>query len=339
LITVRTSGATVSAPEKLKKGWNGQGNHYFLMSPANPTQLSSFAVTGFPSPTTAGMAGSFTVTATNGDGTTATGYTGTVHFTSSDAQAVLPGDYTFTAADAGVHTFSATLKTAGVQSLTATDGPGGISGAQGGITVQPAAASTLAIAGFPSSITAGVAGSFTVTARDAYGNTASGYTGTISFASSDPQAVLPGTYTFTSADKGVQTFSATLAIASTQSISAADMATPGIAGSEAGIVVTPAAASYLRITAPNSVRAGAAFSLTVTAVDSYGNVRAGRRRADRPPQRPVQPGEPAAAGRRRGFCLARVGGRSGSERPEPTSYLSDGAGPRQAKTGQTGQRR
>jgi hypothetical protein len=44
-----------------------------------------------------------------------------MHFTSSDGQASLPANYTFTAADGGVHTFSATLKTAGSQMLTATD--------------------------------------------------------------------------------------------------------------------------------------------------------------------------------------------------------------------------
>ena len=45
---------------------------------------SSFTVSGFPSATTAGKAGSFTVTAKNTDGTTDTAYTGVVHFTSSD---------------------------------------------------------------------------------------------------------------------------------------------------------------------------------------------------------------------------------------------------------------
>jgi hypothetical protein len=73
----------------------------------------SFAVAGFPSSTTAGVAHTFTVTAQNANGTVNTGYTGTVHFTSSDPRAVLPADYTFTAADQGVHTFSATLVTAG----------------------------------------------------------------------------------------------------------------------------------------------------------------------------------------------------------------------------------
>jgi uncharacterized repeat protein (TIGR01451 family) len=49
------------------------------------------------------------------------GYTGTVHFTSSDPLAVLPADYTFVAGDAGAHTFSFTLNTLGDQTITATD--------------------------------------------------------------------------------------------------------------------------------------------------------------------------------------------------------------------------
>jgi len=49
------------------------------------------------------------------------GYTGTVHFTSSDPQAVLPADYTFVAADAGTHTFPITFNTLGDQTVTITD--------------------------------------------------------------------------------------------------------------------------------------------------------------------------------------------------------------------------
>ena len=62
----------------------------------------------------------FTVTVTAQDPTTtsATGYAGTVHFTSSDGQATLPANTTLTN---GTGTFSATLKTAGTQSITATD--------------------------------------------------------------------------------------------------------------------------------------------------------------------------------------------------------------------------
>ncbi len=65
-------------------------------------------------------------------------YAGTIHFTSSDASAALPADYTFTAADAGRHTFpiAATLKTIGSQWIRATDAvTASITGAQTGIVV------------------------------------------------------------------------------------------------------------------------------------------------------------------------------------------------------------
>ena len=53
----------------------------------------------------------------------ATGYTGTVHFSSTDGSATLPVNYTFTAGDAGTHTFAGgfTLRTAGGQTVYASD--------------------------------------------------------------------------------------------------------------------------------------------------------------------------------------------------------------------------
>ena len=59
----------------------------------------------------AGTAGSLTVIAKDAYGNIAPGYRGKVHLTSTDTAATLPPDYTFTAADAGVHSFSVTLKT------------------------------------------------------------------------------------------------------------------------------------------------------------------------------------------------------------------------------------
>jgi hypothetical protein len=236
-------------------------------------QPGSFAVSGFPSSTTAGASGTFTVTALNSDGTTDTSFTGTVHFTSSDGHAALPGDYTFTASDAGVHAFSATLKTAGMQSLTASDGS--LTGSETGITVSPAPASQTIVVGFPSPTTAGVAQNFTVTLDDPYGNIASGYRGTVHFTSSDGQAAMPANYTFTTADAGVHTFSATLKTAGTQSLTATDTTAGSLTGSEAGITVKPAAASQFIIRAPSSVTAGVAFALTLTVEDAYGNVVTG----------------------------------------------------------------
>jgi hypothetical protein len=63
-----------------------------------------------------------TVTALDAYGNIATGYVGTIYFTSSDSKAILPSDYTFVAGDAGgVHTFTVTFKSSGTQTLTATD--------------------------------------------------------------------------------------------------------------------------------------------------------------------------------------------------------------------------
>ncbi len=68
--------------------------------------------------TTAGNTVQLTVSAIDSTGAVATGYSTKVHFSSSDVQAGLPADYTFTPEDAGSHTFTVTLKTAGTQVLS-----------------------------------------------------------------------------------------------------------------------------------------------------------------------------------------------------------------------------
>jgi hypothetical protein len=231
-------------------------------------------VASAPPGATAGAAFSVTINAL-ADGAPATGYTGTVRFTSNDPRAVLPADYTFTAADQGVHTFTVVLKAAGTQSLWVTDLWWTATGARADITVSPAATSRFWFAGFPSPVTAGAAGSFTVTASDAYGNRTTGYTGAVRFTSTDPWAVLPPGYTFTAADAGQHTFSATLKTAGTQSLTATDT-TGAIAGIQ-HVTVNPAAASRLVLSAPASVNANAAFSVTATVVDAYGNIVTGYR--------------------------------------------------------------
>ena len=98
-------------------------------------------------------------------------------------------------ADTGVHTFSATLETAGNQSLTATDTVDGssITGTQTGITVDPGRGQRpSSCTGFPTTDHRRRGQSVTVTAQDAFGNTATGYTGTVHFTSSDAQADAAG---------------------------------------------------------------------------------------------------------------------------------------------------
>ena len=239
---------------------NGSGSN-LVLTISTPT----LAVTGFPTTQTAGTAGTVTVTAKDGGGNTASAYVGTVHFTSTDGAASLPADYTFLPADNGVHVFNVTLKTAGTQSITATDTvTGATTGMESGITVNPANATSLAVSGFPVSKPAGVGDNVTVTAKDAYGNTVTGYTGTIHFTSTDGAAYLPADYTFLGAENGTVSLAVVFETVSGPlvSITVTDTVTPSITGTESGITVLPgaSASSFLVTLSPGSPTAGVAAS-------------------------------------------------------------------------------
>ncbi len=226
-----------------------------------------------------GVARAVTVAAQDAYGNAATGYAGAVHFTSSDPLAVLPPDATLVG---GTATVPVTFMTVGVQSLAATGiADSSLIGTMLSNATPPVAA-RFAVAGFPA-LTAGASGSFTVTVRDTVGQVATRYVGTVFFTSSDVQAGLPASYTFTAADAGVHTFSAVLKTAGAQSISARDSA--GLVGGQAGIAVSPAAFAGFAASVPNGadsrghvlLTAGEAVSLTVRAVDAFGNTVAGYR--------------------------------------------------------------
>jgi len=240
----------------------------------NPGSASTLAVSGFPSPAIAGAPGSVTVTAKDAYGNTATGYVGTVKITSSDGKAVLPANYAFKASDAGIHSFSVTLKTSGSQSITATDTvTKSITGSQTGITVNVASGDYFVVTGFPSPTVAGAAHTVSVTVVDPYGNTVTGYSGTVKITSSDTQAVLPANSVLSS---GTGSFSVTLETAGSQSITATDTVTSSINGSQTAITVNPAATSTLAVSGfPSPTVAGAAHTITVTALDAYNNTATG----------------------------------------------------------------
>src|SRR5205814_1870244 len=118
----------------------------------------------------AGAVFTVTVTALDAQNAVDTAYRGTVRLTSTDRQAVLPADYTFTATDAGVKQFTVTLKTAGPQSVTVTDTLNPTITQSVSLTVTPGAVSAFLVDGFPTDTLVGDAHSFTVTAQDAFGN-------------------------------------------------------------------------------------------------------------------------------------------------------------------------
>ncbi|MFZ0378301.1 MAG: hypothetical protein WAL38_10775, partial [Solirubrobacteraceae bacterium] len=177
-----------------------------------PTSAASF-VLSTPAPT-AGTAFSETLTALDSYGNTATGYAGskTVTFTGPSSSpggtaASYPSSVSFSS---GVGSGSVTLYDA--QSTTLTAKQGSITGTSASFTVQPASAASLVFTTQPAGVTAGspFATQPVVTAKDSYGNVATGYAKTVSLSiksGTGPNgATLSGCTSSLSA--GVTTFSA-----------------------------------------------------------------------------------------------------------------------------------
>jgi hypothetical protein len=265
-VTLHTPGLQmVTATDIANPALSGTANIQVLAGP--PQGLVVF---GFPAQTQSGAAHTFTVEALDAFGNVAPTYTGTVVFSSSDQRASLPRSYTFTTDDAGIHSFTATLETPGLQSLTVTDPTADFTSSQDGILVLPA---RFVLSGFPSPVSAGARNRFVLRAVDAAGNPDPGYSGTVHFASSDLQADLPADYTFTSSDRGTHVFLAGLKTAGVQWISATDLAWTDVTGMQSGIQVDPGPVSHLRLRGlPTPVYSGNPFNFTVAATDDYDNV-------------------------------------------------------------------
>jgi predicted outer membrane repeat protein len=185
----------------------------FEVQDGTVTQLKVSAPADIPS----GMPFDVTVTALDAYGHTVTDYTGTVTFVASDPAAVLPSDYTFTADDGGSHTFTGVIfYRAGAQTLTATDTLDPTLTGSAAVGVRPGEAVGFSLLA-PFQVEAGAAFTLTVTAYDAHGNVATGFTGTVSFSTTDPQVNLPD-HTFGAADQGIFSFDVTLLTPGLQTI-------------------------------------------------------------------------------------------------------------------------
>ncbi len=250
-ITISTSGS----------GKSGTSNSFTV----NVVALDHFVFNAVSSPQTAGSAFSITITAKASNGNTVTSYTGTPTLSVSTGT-ISP---TITSAfSSGVWTGIITMAGAGSGvAITATDGTH--TGTSNSVTIDPGVATHLVVSSGTSQV-AGIAFSVTVTAEDAYNNTASGYAGTVKITSSDSQAVLLASMVLTG---GVGSFSVTLETAGSQSITATDKATGSTAGSETGITVNHAAAVANVVISPadSSVTAGVSKTFSATASDLYGN--------------------------------------------------------------------
>jgi hypothetical protein len=236
------------------------------VGPAVPSRLVLSTPT---TATTAGAVQPVTVTVTDRFGNPSTNYTGTVHFTATDASAMLPGDFTFAPGDAGKHDFTVTLKTAGTTNVTAADGALGALTDTKALTVSPAAASTYVLNALPASAIAGQGLVLTVAVQDAFGNVVTSYGGQAQVTSADATDQLPASGGFTG---GVRTVSLAFTKAGAHTATVVDPA--GVIGSATTSSVAVSAASPFRVavtTSNNSVTAGATETVTTKIVDFFDN--------------------------------------------------------------------
>jgi hypothetical protein len=233
------------------------------------TPLDYFTVTalggGNIGTQTAGTAFNITITAEDSSGNTVTSYTqpSTLSVSAGTISPTSTGAFTN-----GVWTGQVTLTQSGTSvSISTTEGS--MTGQSKIFAVNAGAAVRFVVSGFLSPATAGVAQTVTVTAYDAYGNIATGYTGKVAITSSDSQAVLSANAGLTN---GVGTFTVTLEAAGSQSITATDTVTSTLDGSQNGITVTHASAVSIVVSpATASITAGTPETYKAMATDAYGN--------------------------------------------------------------------
>ncbi|MDB5384919.1 MAG: pcp 2 [Planctomycetaceae bacterium] len=139
--------------------------------PVSTTPVATHFVITATATSTAGTSFSITVKALDASNNVVTGYSGTVHLTTSDGAGIIPGNYTFTTIDNGVHTFSSvTLKTAGSQNIKVADTASSSLTGTANILVTPAAANHLVFSQGPTGTTlnATISPAVTVQIVDAY---------------------------------------------------------------------------------------------------------------------------------------------------------------------------
>lgn len=215
-----------------------------LFAPEASAQDSppTFTLSSIRDPFEQGSSSGYYVAAYTADGTFDTNYRGTIHFTSTDPNATLPADYTFTAGDNGdIEVASGiVLRTLGQQIVTVTDtANSAMTGQQTEIDVIAGGATTLQVASIVDPIKVGAASDVYVAAYNADGSLDDDFTGTIHFTSTDPQATLPADYTFVVSDGGDHTFTGGVVLRTEgeQTVTATQVGSSSVTGSQSDITV------------------------------------------------------------------------------------------------------
>ncbi len=289
------------------------GNGAGLTVTVSPLAAASLSLTAASITPTVGVADNLTTTAKDTYGNTATTYTGshTLTFegasngpngnpptvTSSTGTVTSFGTATAITFTNGVATVAAgnngVMKLYKAEAALITVSDGSINNGSGlSVTAAAGAAASFSLTAASTTVNAGEADSLTTTALDAYGNTATTYTGSHSLtfggASNSPNGNHP---TVTSSAGTATNFASGTAITFTNGVATTSGATNGVMtlynaeaakvtvaagavtnGAGLSITVSPLASAALGLTAASvTPAAGATDNLTITAKDTYGN--------------------------------------------------------------------
>jgi hypothetical protein len=254
-LTFKTAapGATIDATDTVTSALTGSSTPINVL----PGAAARLAVTA-ANAVTIGIPFSIAVTAFDTSNNVATSYSGVLHFSSTDHQAVLPPDSKLTN---GTGSFQVTLKTVTSSSVMVADTVTASLSASTPISVVSNAATHFVLT-VPSNSATRAPFGIAVTALDAANNTSFGYAGTVHFTSSDMKAILPTDSMLTA---GVRNFTATLESPGSQTITAAD-ATSALTQASSPIVVASTPALAISSNPPPNGTVGVTYGSVTTQI-------------------------------------------------------------------------
>lgn len=190
-------------------------------------------------------------------------FKGSVTLTSSDSAATFPASVTLVNGRAFV---PVTFRTAGTQTLTATDAADAARTTTASTTVSAPAVATKLLVFLPPQAKAGVATAVTVLAVDAAGRPVSSFNGSATVASSDSAASLPLVEVLFKS--GRATFEATFATAGRQTLTVTSLGDSKVTGTAATTVAAPQTLASFLVMVPPRVLAGTAVNIAIIAMDA-----------------------------------------------------------------------
>ena len=266
-VTVTQSGTAKTISVNDGSGHTGVSNAFDV----NPGTVDHFVFGAISGPQTAGAPFSTTMTAQDVYGNTVTGFSGTVNLstTAGTISPTVSGAFV-----GGVRTENVSVTQAGAgKSISANDGLGH-SGTSNSFTVNPASLSNFLVessAGGPiGAQSAGSPFNIRVTARDAFGNTATDFVGTVDITSTGSLTAGGGT---TSSFLAGVLASHIITISHTGSFTITATKTGGAeSGTSNAFTVSAGALHHFAVAAiPSPQIAGAPFNITITAQDANNN--------------------------------------------------------------------